>query len=328
VLIREIGELSVSVVGLGCNQLGTAYCDAPTSERIVRAAIDAGITYFDTADEYGANYADPDDASGWGRSEELLGAALKSVRDQVVIGSKFGVQPHGQPDGGGGSTRWARIALDASLQRLGTDYIDLYQLHRPDPSVPIEETLGVLDEFRRVGKIREIGCCNFSGAQIAEADQVAVAAGIRPFASVQSALNILQRAALEDVLPTCDRLGKAFIPYYPLASGMLTGKYRRGQPLPGSSRLTEQIDDDARARILSDRGFSRIEALEKFASDRGHSVIELAFAWLLGYSNVSTVIAGASKPEQVATNAAAGDWVLTPDEVIETVRVVTEAVAP
>jgi aryl-alcohol dehydrogenase-like predicted oxidoreductase len=323
--VRKLGGLSVSVVGLGCNQLGTTFCDATTSDRIVGEAIEAGITYFDTADEYGANYADQSDPAGWGRSEEFLGKALGKRRSQVLIGSKFGVQPHGDPTGGGGSARWARTAIEASLRRLGTDYIDLYQLHFPDPAVPIEETLGVLDTFVAEGKVREIGCCNFSAAQLQEAYDTADRTSVRRFASLQSPLNILQRASLDEIMPACQRLGMAFIPYYPLASGMLTGKYRRGEPLPAESRLADQVSEEARARIFSDRGFSRVEALEAYANERGHSLLELAFGWLLGYPDVATVIAGAAKPGQPTLNAAAAGWQLDPDEMAEVLRVVQEA---
>jgi aryl-alcohol dehydrogenase-like predicted oxidoreductase len=316
---RTIGCLSVSVVGIGCNQLGTAFCDEATSARIVHEAMDAGITYFDTADEYGANYADHDDPTGWGHSEEVLGLALGARRDEVVIGSKFGVHPHGQADGGGGSAQWARRAVEASLKRLGTDHIDLYQLHFPDPTVPVEETLGELDLMVTEGKVREIGCCNFSGPELEAAADAAASSGARPFASIQSPLNIIQRATLEDVMPACDRLGMAFIPYYPLASGMLTGKYRRGQPLPAATRLSEQVAPAARERIFSDRAFDRLEALDAFATERGHTLLELAFAWLLGHPSVATVIAGAAKPGQAASNAGAGGWTLTPDEVAEVI---------
>jgi aryl-alcohol dehydrogenase-like predicted oxidoreductase len=323
---RQIGKLTVSVVGLGCNQLGTGYCDEPTSARIVGEAIDAGITYFDTADEYGANYADPDDPTGWGRSEEYLGRALKGHRDQVVIGSKFGVQPHGDPTGGGGSARWARTSIEASLRRLDVEYIDLYQLHFPDPSVPVAETLAAMQQFIDEGKVREIGCSNFSAAQLSEATEEAARLGTTRFASVESPLNILQRASLDEVMPACEQLAMAFIPYYPLASGMLTGKYRRSEPVPAASRLAEQVGDEARARILSDRGFARIEALEGFAQSHGHTLIELAFGWLLGHPNVSTVIAGASKPGQSTSNAAAAGWAMTPDEVAQATATVLAAV--
>lgn len=321
---RKIGDLSVSVVGLGCNQLGTAYCDDETSARIVGEALDAGITYFDTADEYGANYADHDDPTGWGHSEEVLGQALRSHRDEVVIGSKFGVRPHGAP-GGGASAEWARTALEASLRRLGTDHIDLYQLHFPDPTVPIEETLGAMDEMVTAGKVREIGCCNLSGDELEKAAAAADRGGLRRFASAQNALNLLQRGADDDVVPACERLGMGFIPYYPLASGTLTGKYRRNEPLPAASRLVEQVDEGTRSKILSDRGFARLEALEAFAAERGHTLLELAFGWLLGHAPVATVIAGAGRPGQAATNAAAAGWQMTPEEVEGATRAVTEA---
>jgi aryl-alcohol dehydrogenase-like predicted oxidoreductase len=322
---RRIGTLHASVVGLGCNQFGTKACDEATSTQVIEEALDAGITYFDTADEYGAAYFDPNDPSGWGRSEEILGAALRNRRDEVVIATKFGVHPHGDAERGGASARWARRAVEDSLQRLGTDRIDLYQLHFPDPDVPVDETLAVLDEMVTAGKVREIGCCNFSAAQLEEAADVAIADAHRPFASLQSALNLFQRGALDDVLPACERLGMAFIPYYPLASGMLTGKYRRGEPLPGDTRLSEQVTEDARARLLSDRTFARLEALEVFAQARGHTLLELAFAWLLAQPTVATVIAGAAKPGQAAANASAAGWQLTRDDAAAAVQVIVDA---
>ena len=322
---RRIGSLHASVVGLGCNQFGTKSCDEDTSTQVIGEALDAGITYFDTADEYGAAYFDPDDPSGWGRSEEILGAALRSRRDEVVIATKFGVHPHGDAERGGASARWARRAVEDSLRRLGTDRIDLYQLHFPDPSVPVDETLAALDELVTAGKVREIGCCNFSAAQLEEAADVAVAAGHHPFVSLQSALNLFQRGALDDVLPACERLGVAFIPYYPLASGMLTGKYRRGEPIPDNTRLSEQVTEDARARLFSDRTFARLEALEAFAQARGHTLLELAFAWLLAQPSVATVIAGAAKPGQAAANAGAAGWHLTPDDAAAAVQAIVDA---
>jgi aryl-alcohol dehydrogenase-like predicted oxidoreductase len=323
---RSIGNLSVSVVGLGCNQFGTARCDEATSVRVINEALDAGITFFDTADEYGSNYFDPTDPKGWGGSEEILGRALGRRRDEIVLGSKFGARPHGRPDQGGDSARWARIAIEDSLRRLGTDRIDLYQVHFPDPEVPIEETLGVLDDMVKAGKVREIGCCNFSGAQLEEAEKAAEAGSLHRFVSAQNLLNIFQRGALEDVIPACDRLGLAFIPYYPLASGMLSGKYRRGEPLPTGTRLTDQVDDQARQRLFSDRTFARLEALEAFAGDRGHTLLELAFAWLLGYPSVATVIAGAATPGQASANAAAAGWSMTPEEVAAATQTVLDAV--
>jgi aryl-alcohol dehydrogenase-like predicted oxidoreductase len=325
VRFRRLGRLDVSVVGLGCNQLGTSFCDSATASRIVGEAADAGITFFDTADEYGANYADPSDPKGWGRSEEELGRALKGRRDQVVLASKFGVPSRLDPGGGGASARWVKLAVEGSLRRLGTDHLDLYQLHFPDPGVPIEETLGALDGLLREGKVREIGCANFTPAQLGEAATAAVAHGVRGFASTQGALSLLQRANLVDVLPTCEKLGLAFIPYWPLASGILTGKYRRDRPLPAAARLVDQLDEPARGRLLYERSFARLEALEAFAHDHGHTVLELAFAWLLGQPAVVSVIAGAARPGQVTANVAAADWTLTADEVAEATRTVAEA---
>jgi aryl-alcohol dehydrogenase-like predicted oxidoreductase len=219
------------------------------------------------------------------------------------------------------------VAVEGSLRRLGTDHIDLYQLHVPDLSVPISETLVALNRLMQAGKVREIGCCNLSGAELDEAAAVAADAGLRPFVSVQSPLNVIQRATLADVMPACERLGIGFIPYYPLASGMLTGKYHRGQRPAAGTRLTDQLDADAQARMFSDRSFDRLEALEAFAADRGHTLLELAFGWLLGFPQVATVIAGAAKLGQVAANAGAAGWQLSPDEHAEVVQVVQQAVA-
>ncbi len=313
---RNIGSLSVPVVGLGCNQFGTAACDEPTSVKVIEEALDAGINYFDVADEYGQNYADPTDPRGWGVSEEILGRALRGRRDEVVIATKFGSHPHGDDARGGNSARWARIALEDSLRRLGVDHVDLYQVHFPDPDVPIAETLSILDEFVRSGKVREIGCCNFTAPMLREASDAAKEGGFRPFVSVQNPLNLFQRGALDDALPVCQELEMAFIPYYPLASGMLTGKYRRGMALPSDTRLTDglMVTAEARERLFSERTFARLEALEQFASDRGHSLLELAIGWLLADPCVATVIAGAAKPGQAMSNAAAAGWRLSLDE--------------
>jgi aryl-alcohol dehydrogenase-like predicted oxidoreductase len=313
---RTIGRLSASVVGLGCNQFGTAACDEATSATVVGEALDAGITFFDVADEYGQNYADPSDPRGWGRSEEILGKALKGHRHEVVIASKFGSHPHGDAERGGNSARWVRTAVEDSLRRLGTDHIDLYQAHFPDPGVPIGETLSALDEIVRAGKVREIGCCNFTSEMLTEAAETSSGLGVGRFVSAQNPLNLFQRGALEDLLPTCERLDIGFIPYYPLASGMLTGKYRRGSELPSDTRLTDgvMIGPEVRERLFSDRTFARLEALEAFAHQRGHTLLELAFAWLLAQPAVATVIAGAARPGQASANGAAGSWSLSPDE--------------
>jgi len=329
---RPIGSLSASVIGLGCNQLGTKSCDGATAGRVVGEAIEAGITFFDTSDEYGRDYLRPGDLTGWGRSEEFLGQALKGHRDQVVIASKCG--PYGPFDVAGvkklaersrASAAGVRIAAEESLTRLGTDRIDLFQLHFPDAGVPLEETIGVLDDLVDEGKVREIGCCNFTGDDLLGAAEKADAAGRRHFASVQNGLNLFQRKALDDLMPACRQLGTRFIPYYPLASGVLTGKYRRGEePAPGT-RLAEQVTDDLRERMLSPSTFARLDALEAWAAERGHTVLELAFAWLLGHPPVATVIAGASKPGQAASNAASAGWSLTPAEVAEVTALVATA---
>jgi aryl-alcohol dehydrogenase-like predicted oxidoreductase len=320
---RAIGSLQASVVGLGCNQFGTKTCDESTSRRVIGEAFDAGITFFDTADEYGTAYFDPDDPSGWGASEEILGRALRDRRDDVVIASKFGSHPHGDAERGGNSPRWIRQAIEDSLRRLQTDRIDLYQVHFPDPSVPIDETLGALRDLVDAGKVREVGCCNFSSEQLREAgDAVESGAGPR-FVSAQSALNLFQRGVLDDVIPACREMDMAFVPYYPLASGMLTGKYRRGRPMPTGTRLVDQVPDDTKQRVFSERAFARVEALTAHAEARGHTLLELAFAWLLAQPTVATVIAGAAKPGQAAANAGAATWRLSADEAQEVTDVVS-----
>lgn len=292
---RRIGSLEVSVVGLGCNNFGGRTDEAGTRE-VVAAALDQGITLFDTADIYGGT-----------RSEEYLGRALGGRRDRVVLATKFGMAAAGLS--GGASPAYVRTAVEESLRRLGTDRIDLYQLHAPDPGTPIADTLGALDELVRAGKVREIGCSNFDAGQLQEA---AAATGAR-FVSVQNHYSILHRQPETAVLDACRELGLAFVPFYPLERGLLTGKYRAGQPAPAGSRLAglapEQLGD-----VLSERTLARVAELEKLAQDHGHSLLELAFAWLLHHDVVASVIAGATKPEQVAANVAAGGWTL-PDEV-------------
>jgi aryl-alcohol dehydrogenase-like predicted oxidoreductase len=320
---RSIRGLSVSVVGMGCNQLGVA-CDEKGAKLLIDEAIDAGITYFDVADEYGRRYWDDTDPS-WGVAEEYLGRALRGKRDKVVIASKFGVRPPTQPELGGASASWIARAIEASLRRLETDYLDLYQLHVPDPSVPIAETLGALDELVRAGKVRAIGCSNLSADELRDADRVATEHGYEKFASIQSALNIFSRATLVDIMPACETLGIKFIPYYPLASGVLTGKYGRGRPLPSHTRLVDQLDDATREKMLSDRTFTRLEALETYAHDQGHTLLELAFAWLLAFPAVATVIAGIARPGQAASNAAAAGWHLERADADEIIRLVSSA---
>jgi aryl-alcohol dehydrogenase-like predicted oxidoreductase len=298
---RRIGGLEVSAVGIGCNNFGWRI-DADQTAAVVDAAIGAGINFFDTADVYGA-----------GKSEEFLGRALGSRRAEVIIATKFG-HP-GNEHLRGARPETVRQAAEDSLRRLGTDYIDLYQLHRPDPDVPIAETLGALDELVRAGKVREIGSSNFSAEQVREAHEAA--RGAR-FASVQNDYSLLQREPEAAVLPECERLGLAFLPFFPLASGLLTGKYRKGQPAPEGARLADPKWEE---RMRADQRLDQVEGLIAFAESRGHTVLELAFAWLLARPAVASVIAGATKPAQVHANASATGWSLTADDMAEIDRV-------
>ncbi|MGH7624335.1 MAG: aldo/keto reductase [Gemmatimonadaceae bacterium] len=290
---RRIGSLGVSVVGLGCNNFGMRL-DAGDSARVVHAALDAGINFFDTADIYGA-----------GRSEEYLGGALGVRRADVLIATKFGKPMDEQRRGG--RPEYVHRALEDSLRRLETDYVDLYQLHDPDPAVPIADTLGALDELVRAGKAREIGCSNFTAAQIGEAAGQATDAHTAHFASVQNQYSLLHREPEQAVLAECERVSAAFIPYFPLASGLLTGKYHRGEPAPKGSRLA----GGGRTWQLNDAHLERVERLRAFAVGRGHTLLELAISWLLGRPVVASVIAGATRPEQVRANVAAAGWQLS-----------------
>jgi aryl-alcohol dehydrogenase-like predicted oxidoreductase len=292
---RRIGSLHVSVVGLGCNNFGGRIDEAAT-RRVVDAALDEGITFFDTADNYGDS-----------KSEEFLGRILEGRRDGVVLATKFGGWRTDLGREGGADPAYVRGAVEASLRRLRTDRIDLYQLHTPDANTPIAETLGVLDDLVRQGKVREIGCSNFSVAQIQESDDAARSRGVRPFASVQNELSLLEPADLHRALPAAEQLGLAYLPYFPLASGLLTGKFQRGEPLASGTRVADW-SPERREQHLTDETWDQIERLTRFARDRGRSLLELAFAWLLSTSPVASVIAGATSPEQVHANATAGSW--------------------
>jgi aryl-alcohol dehydrogenase-like predicted oxidoreductase len=297
---RRIGALQVSVVGLGCNNFG-GRLDVDASAAVVHAALDAGINFLDTADIYGGT-----------KSEEYIGRALAGRRDQVVLATKFGgkVDEHRQ----GASAAYVRQAAEDSLRRLRTDHIDLYQQHVPDPETPIEETLGALNELVRAGKVREIGCSNFSAEQIRAAEAAVPPGGAR-FVSVQNEYSLLHRDPERDgVLAECERLGLAFLPYFPLASGLLTGKYRQGRPAPEGSRLAGSRSS---GKFLNEGNLALVEALIRFAESRGHTILDLAFAWLLARPVVASVIAGATKPEQVRANVAAADWRLTADDLAQ-----------
>jgi aryl-alcohol dehydrogenase-like predicted oxidoreductase len=258
----------------------------------VEAALDAGITFFDTAEVYGSG----------GGSERLLGEILEGRRDRVVLATKFGWAP----DRGHGAPEYVRTAIAASLERLRTDHVDLYYLHKPDPTTPIGETLGVLDELVRAGKVRAVGCSNFSAEQLAEADRMAREQGTARFTVLQNHYNLLERGDDEDVLPLCRELGVAYVPYFPLASGLLTGKYRRGEPAPEGTRLA--------GREIDGKHFDRVESLARFAEERGHNLLELAISALASTPGIASVIAGATKPEQVRANATAGNWHLRDEE--------------
>jgi aryl-alcohol dehydrogenase-like predicted oxidoreductase len=302
---RQIGSLEVTVVGLGTNNFGFGM-SGDAVPPVVDEALSLGVNFFDTADSYGA-------------SEERLGQALGSRRDQVLIATKFGSPVQGEEGTGGARPEYVRAAVDASLKRLGTDHIDLYQIHRPDPATPISETLGALAEAVAAGKVREIGCSNFTAAQLREAD---AAAGNGPrFVSVQNQFNLLHRDDETDVIPVCQELGIAYLPFFPLASGLLTGKYRRGEKPAEGTRL--QRWGERAAGVLTDEAFDQVDALAAWAGARGHSVLDLAFAWLAAKPTVASVIAGATQVGQVDANVAAGDWVLSPEEVAEVDQLVS-----
>jgi aryl-alcohol dehydrogenase-like predicted oxidoreductase len=295
---RRIGSLEVSVVGLGCNNFGRRL-DSGATSAVVDAALDEDINFFDTADIYGGT-----------KSEEFLGRALGRRRDEVVLATKFGAQLDEQRKGA--SPEYVGQAVEDSLRRLRTDRIDLYQLHRPDPEVPIEDTLGALDELVRAGKVREIGCSNFSAEQLRAAEGAARDGGAR-FVSVQNEYSVLHREPERAVLPECERLGIAFIPYFPLVSGLLTGKYRQGQPAPEGSRLQYRRGDS----LLTDSNLAIVEELIEFSESRGHTILELAFSWLLTRPAVVSVISGATSSEQARSNASAAGWRLTDEELAE-----------
>ena len=301
--MRRLGTsgLKVSEVGLGCNNFGMRI-DQKATQAVVDAALDAGITLFDTADIYGGT-----------KSEEFLGKALGKRRGDIVLATKFGMRIGDDERRKGGSRRWIMRAVEDSLQRLGTDWIDLYQFHAPDPDTPIEETLRALDDLVTQGKIRYIGNSNFTGWQIADADWAA--AGATRFVSAQNQFSLLERKVEFEVLPACEHFGLGFLPFFPLASGLLSGKYKRGEKPPEGTRLAAWGSRGAAA--LSERNFDRIEKLTAWAQARGHTLLELAFAWLLGHPVVSSVIAGATSPGQATANAATAGWALTPDEVKE-----------
>lgn len=296
---RRLGssELEVTVVGLGCNNFG-GRIDETASRAVIDAALDAGVTFFDTADIYGNK----------GASEEIIGRALAGRRDEVVLATKFG---HDMEDGetARGARPYIRKAIEASLRRLQTDRIDLYQYHRPDGVTPLEDTLEALHELVREGKVRAIGSSNFTAAMVEEAHAIARERGLTPFVSEQSEYSWLVRNVEEELLPACERLGVGFVPYFPLASGLLTGKYRRGEAPPEGTRL--------HGRELDEEKLAQVERLEQFAHERGVTLLDVAIGGLAAVPGVASVIAGATKPEQARANAAAGQWEPAPEDLAE-----------
>jgi aryl-alcohol dehydrogenase-like predicted oxidoreductase len=306
---RHIGVLEVSVVGLGCNNFGMRIT-SDEAKAVVDAALDAGINYFDTAESYGD-----------GRSETFLGAAVKGRRDEVLLATKWGGRGSGEHPGSASSVR---AALEGSLARLGTDHLDHHQLHRPDPSTPIADTLGVLAELRAEGKVREIGCSNFTADQLHEAAAVATELGVAPFASVQNHYSLLTRDPEHDgVLAACERDGVAFVPYFPLESGVLTGKYRAGEPPPEGTRLAAW--GPRAGSFMDDDRMALVERLTRWAGERDRSILDLAMSWLVTNPQVATVIAGATSPAQVQANTAAAGWSLTDAERAVVERILTSS---
>lgn len=298
---RRIGSLTVSSIGLGCNNFGWKI-DEGDARKVVDAALDSGISFFDTADMYGAT-----------ASEEFLAKALGTRRSRVVIATKFGMEVDERWTGGG-HPDYVRAAVEGSLRRLRTDVIDLYYLHRPDPHTPIADTLGALEEIKQEGKVREYACSNFSADQLREAREAAQGTG---FVAVQNEYSLLHREPEQNgVLQACQQMKLALIPYFPLKSGLLTGKYRHGQQPPEGSRLGASAGMFAGmgSRHLTDHNLNLVEKLHQFAASRQHTLLELAFSWLLCKPAVASVIAGATTPEQVSANAAAGSWKLDAEE--------------
>jgi aryl-alcohol dehydrogenase-like predicted oxidoreductase len=299
---RHLGDsgLVVSVVGIGCNNFG-GRMDQAATDAVVGQALDSGVTLFDTADVYG----------GSGKSEEMLGKALRSRRADAVIATKFGGDMQGAngPDWGArGSRRYVRTAVESSLRRLGTDYIDLYQIHSPDPVTPREETLAALTELVREGKVRYLGSSNYAGWQVIDADWISRTAGLERFVSAQNRYSLLDRTAEKELVPACEHAGVGILPYFPLESGLLTGKYRRGEAAPEGTRLATRKD------ALENADFDRVEALQRYADERGVSLLSVAIGGLAAQPAVASVIAGATRPEQVVANVEAGTWVPAADD--------------
>jgi aryl-alcohol dehydrogenase-like predicted oxidoreductase len=306
---RKLGssDLKVSVISIGGDTFGVNV-DEMRTRALVDCALDSGINYIDTADVYGRE-----------KSEEFLGKALKGKRSKVIIATKFGAAvgpgkiPFARPDGLG-KRQYILQAVEASLKRLDTDYIDLYQFHMPDPSTPVDETLRALDDLVKAGKVRYIGCSNLLSWELCEALWVSKMAGLKAFVSIQSRFSLLDRYVEDELVPCCQTYNISLIPWFPLAGGILTGKYRRGTPLPEGTRIS--ANPEFYGGYLSDASFDLLEKYEAFAAERGHKMVDLAFAWLLGHPVVPTVIAGVTKPEQIKSNVAAVEWKMTAEDML------------
>lgn len=303
---RNLGTsgLRVSVIGLGCNNFGMRL-GVEETRAVIDRAIDKGITLFDTADIYG----------GRGGSEEQMGQVLGAKRKDIVLASKFGMAMSDDGTKIGGSRRYIMAAVEESLTRLKTDWIDLYQLHQPDPLTPMEETLRAMDDLVTQGKVRYIGCSNVVAWEVADSQWISKTEGLSRFVSCQDEYNILNRTIEADLLPAMERYGCGLLPYFPLASGMLTGKYKR-DAMPEGARLTD-MPTFANRTYVTERNFDIVEKLEAFAAERGHSLLELAFSWTAARPTTASVIAGATKPEQIDANVAAADWAMTAEEIAE-----------
>jgi aryl-alcohol dehydrogenase-like predicted oxidoreductase len=308
--IRNLGQsgLRVSSIGLGCNNFGGRVDDA-AAKAVIHKALDLGITLFDTADTYGER----------GGSEAVMGRILGDARKTIVLATKFGMPMDDSGEKQGGARRYIMQVVEASLRRLQTDWIDLYQMHQPDPRTPIEETLRALDDLVRQGKVRYIGCSNFPPWQMTDAAWTARTLGLNGFISCQDEYSLLHRAPEAELLPAARKLGMGLLPYFPLASGLLTGKYHRNVTLPEGTRLARV--ERLATRYLTDRNWSIAEYLGDFVETRGRTMLDLAFSWLLAQAPVASVIAGATRPEQLEQNVKAGQWVLSAEELAEIDRI-------
>jgi aryl-alcohol dehydrogenase-like predicted oxidoreductase len=312
---RTIGksDLQVSAIGLGCNNFGyVASMDVEASRKVIDKAIDSGINFFDTSDSYGT-------------SENILGEILGERRKKIILATKFGSRQNALGEKSGASRGYLLAEAEESLRRLRTDYIDLYQIHYPDPQTPIDETLRALDDLVKTGKVRYVGCSNFSATQLQDAEAAAIKHSVKSFVSSQDEYSLLVRDIEREQLPVIERLGMSELPYFPLASGLLTGKYKKGSTAPKGTRLG---DKQALAdRYHTESNLEKVERLQRFAEERGHTLLDLAFSWLLSRKAVASVIAGATKPEQVEANAKAGGWTLNADELAQ-IDEITQAPKP